>query len=133
MANLDPKLTREMQDWLNARPSDRDFMRGATMLRSLNRNKALYNTLVRNPGKERNGDDTIARYNDSDEWPVSQPVGMYFQYGLVDEFMQEWLLRQQELHAGQIMREEYFEWKLNWPHTCDDSKERKEYIPWKKK
>lgn len=40
-----------MQDWLNARPSDRDFMRGATMLRSLNRNKALYNTLVRNPGK----------------------------------------------------------------------------------
>lgn len=89
--------------------------------------------LVRNPVKERNGDDTIAKYNDSDEWPVSQPVGMYFQYGLVDEFMQEWLLRQQELHAGQIMREEYFEWKLNWPHTCDDSKERKEYIPWKKK
>ena len=89
--------------------------------------------LVRNPGKERNGDDTIAKYNDSDEWPVSQPVGMYFQYGLVDEFMQEWLLRQQELHAGQITREEYFEWKLNWPHTCDDSKERKEYIPWKKK
>ena len=89
--------------------------------------------LVRNPGKERNGDDTTAKYNDSDEWPVRQPVGMYFQYGLVDEFMQEWLLRQQELHAGQITREEYFEWKLNWPHTCDDSKERKEYIPWKKK
>lgn len=40
-----------MQDWLNARPADRDFMRGAAMLRSLNRNKALYNTLVRNPGK----------------------------------------------------------------------------------
>lgn len=51
MANLDPKLTQEMQDWLNARPADRDFMRGAAMLRSLNRNKALYNTLVRNPGK----------------------------------------------------------------------------------
>lgn len=56
-------------------------------------------------------------------------MGMYFQYGLVDEFMQEWLLRQQELHTGQITREEYFEWKLNCPHTCDDSKERKEYIP----
>ena len=51
MTNLDPKLTQEMQDWLNARPADRDFMRGAAMLRSLNRNKALYNTLVRNPGK----------------------------------------------------------------------------------
>ena len=45
---------------------------------------------------------------------------MYFQYGLVDEFMREWLFRQQELHAGEITREEYFEWKLNWPHTCDD-------------
>ena len=30
--------------------------------------------LVRNPVKERNGDDTTAKYNDSDEWPVSQPV-----------------------------------------------------------
>ena len=78
--------------------------------------------LVRNPGKERNGDDTIARYNDSDEWPVSQPVGMYFQYGLVDEFMQEWLLRQQELHAGQIMREEYSKWNLDWPHPVMTAK-----------
>ena len=24
------------------------------------------------------------------------------------------------LHAGEITREEYFEWKLNWPHICDD-------------
>ena len=50
-----------------------------------------------------------------DDWPAHPPVGMYFQYGLVDEFMREWLLRQQELHAGEITRDEYFEWKLNWP------------------
>ena len=56
--------------------------------------------LVRNPGKKQNGDDTTAKYNDSDEWPVRQSVGMYFQYGLADEFMQEWLLRQQELRRG---------------------------------
>ena len=31
--------------------------------------------------------------------------------------------RQQELHAGEITREEYFEWKINWPSTCDDGKE----------
>ena len=107
------------------------MLRGAQ--RTLCGHSSGWTRIVRNPVKERNGDDTTAKYNDSDEWPVSQPVGMYFQYGLVDEFMQEWLLRQQELHAGQITREEYFEWKLNWPHTCDDSKERKEYIPWKKK
>ena len=63
---------------------------------------------------------------------VYKRQGMYFQYGLVDEFMREWLLRQQELHAGEITRDEYFEWKLNWPHTCDDSKESEYYIPWRK-
>ena len=28
-------------------------------------------------------------------------------------------LRQQELDAGEITRDEYFERKLNWPATCD--------------
>ena len=64
--------------------------------------------LVRNPGRAGAADDTAVRYNDSDDWPAHPPVGMYFQYGLVDEFMREWLFRQQELHAGEITREEYF-------------------------
>ena len=34
--------------------------------------------------------------------------------------MREWLVRQQENRAGEITREEYFEWKLNWPDTYDD-------------
>ena len=63
--------------------------------------------LVRNPGRAGAADDTAVRYNDSDDWPAHPPVGMYFQYGLVDEFMREWLFRQQELHAGEITREEY--------------------------
>ena len=54
--------------------------------------------------------------------PLNLPWACTSNYGLVDEFMREWLLRQQELHAGEITREEYFEWKLNWPCTCDDSK-----------
>ena len=66
--------------------------------------------------------------------PMARGCLLYtsFQYGLVDEFMREWLFRQQELHAGEITRDEYFEWKLNWPHTCDDSKESEYYIPWRK-
>ena len=88
--------------------------------------------LVRNPGRAGAADDTAVRYNDSDDWPAHPPVGMYFQYGLVDEFMREWLFRQQELHAGEITRDEYFEWKLNWPHTCDDGLESEYYIPWRK-
>ncbi|WP_330641715.1 hypothetical protein [Emergencia timonensis] len=50
----------------------------------------------------------------------------------MDEFMREWLLRQQELHSGEITREEYLEWKLNWPETCDDSKKFDYYIQWRK-
>ena len=88
--------------------------------------------LVRNPGKTGASDDTSVRYNDNDDWPIHPPVGIYFQYGLVDEFMHEWLLRQQELDAGEITRDEYFEWKLNWPYTCDDSKESQYYVTWRK-
>lgn len=76
--------------------------------------------LVRNPGKTNASDDTAVRYNDNDDWPAHAPVGMYFKYGLVDQFMREWLLRKEELKAGSITRSEYFEWKLNWPQTCDD-------------
>ena len=25
-----------------------------------------------------------------------------------------------ELKSGVITRDEYFEWKINWPYTCDD-------------
>ena len=25
-----------------------------------------------------------------------------------------------ELKSGEITRDEYFEWKINWPYTCDD-------------
>lgn len=77
-------------------------------------------------------DDTAVRYHDSDDWPAHAPVGMYFKYSLVDEFMREWLLRQQELKAGQIGRAEYFEWKINWPQTCDDCGKQEPSVQWRK-
>ena len=77
--------------------------------------------------------ENAARYKDSDLWPVHAPVGLYFQYGLADEFMREWLQRQSELHAGEISKSEYFEWKLNWPRTCDSCGKREPDISWRKK
>ena len=56
---------------------------------------------------------------------------MYFQYGLVDEFMREWLIRQQELRAKEISKAEYFEWKINWPQTCDDCGKCEPSIQWR--
>ena len=62
-----------------------------------------------------------ASYDDVTEyWPDEPPVGMWFNYGLVDEFMREWMIRKQELKNGEITDAEYLEWKLNWPDTCDD-------------
>lgn len=87
--------------------------------------------LVRNSGKTNASEDTAVRYNDNDDWPAHDPVGMYFQYGLVDEFMREWLVRQQELRAKEISKAEYFEWKINWPQTCDDCGKCEPSIQWR--
>ncbi len=55
----------------------------------------------------------------SDNWPAHPPVGMWFNYGVLNDFMKEWVLRKDELKSGKITRDEYFEWKINWPQTCD--------------
>ena len=31
----------------------------------------------------------------------------------------EWQLRKKQLREGEITKEEYLEWKLNWPQTAD--------------
>ena len=72
------------------------------------------------PGEKCNSnEDTAVRYHDSDSWPANPPVGMWFNYGVLNEFMKEWVLRKEELRSGEITRDEYFEWKINWPQTCD--------------
>ena len=45
---------------------------------------------------------------------------MWFNCGVLNEFMKEWVLRKEELKSGEITRDEYFEWKINCPQTCDD-------------
>lgn len=76
-------------------------------------------------------EDTTFHYNPSDDWPVCPPVAIYFDC-IVNSFMREWLVRQQEYRAGEITREEYFEWKLNWPNTCDDLDKVTPTIQWRK-
>ena len=52
-------------------------------------------------------------YNDSDKWPAHAPVGMWIDYGLVNEFLREWYLWKEQLKSGEISKDEYFEWKIN--------------------
>lgn len=44
-------------------------------------------------------------------------TGLYFQDSVMNNYLREWLLHQQELRRGEITRDQYFEWKLNWPYT----------------
>lgn len=48
---LDPILTRKVQEWLNAPESERDIKDGATLMLQLNRNRALYNSVMLRPEK----------------------------------------------------------------------------------
>ena len=56
-------------------------------------------------------------YHDNDSWPAHTPVCMWFDYGVLNDFLKEWVVRMDELKSGVITRDEYFEWKINWPQT----------------
>lgn len=43
-------------------------------------------------------------------------MAVSFNYNLLDDFLSEWMKKKDELASGAITREEYFEWKINWPH-----------------
>ena len=40
---------------------------------------------------------------------------MWFDYGVLNTFLADWQKKKEELLSGKITREEYFEWKINWP------------------
>jgi hypothetical protein len=46
---MDDKLTRAIQDYLDANPGDRDLIAGATLMLKLNHNKILFQNVLRKP------------------------------------------------------------------------------------
>ena len=81
-----------------------DIMQTFFWLDEDNRNAFHLFQLVRNPSKCNAPDDKAARYNDSDEWSAHAPVGMWIDYGLVNEFLREWCLRKEQLKNGEIYK-----------------------------
>lgn len=75
------------------------------------------------PSKKKYGTDKEikAEYDNNDDMPAIPPVGMWFHYNTINEFMHEWMVHKQELAEGEITPDEYLEWKLNWPDTCCES------------
>ena len=104
--------------------SNRRFFEGDFSLDEDDRSTIHLFQLVRNPGKCNASDDKSVRYYDNDDWPAHAPVGMWLEYGLVNDFMREWCLRKEQLKNGEISEDEYFEWKINWPATSSSVDEK---------
>lgn len=70
-------------------------------------------------------------YNDHQYGGVYPPVAIALNYNMVNDFMREWAIRFQELTDKAITADEYFEWKINWPSTCDDGGRFEPSINWR--
>ena len=64
--------------------------------------------------------------------PNATPVGLWFNYNMVAEFMKEWMICKQALKSKQITQGKYLEWKLNWPDTCDNCGKFEPKKEWRK-
>lgn len=90
------------------------------------------NQLQKFPGEKCNeSDDTGIYYHDNDSWPAHAPTALWFNYGVLDGFLKEWTIRKIQLANGDITADEYFEWKINWPQTCDDCGKREPQKVWR--
>ena len=71
-------------------------------------------------------------YHDNEDWPVHAPCGLWVDNQLLNSFIEEWLFHQQELKDELITKEEYFEWKIGWPYTCDECRKREPIKKWRR-
>ena len=70
--------------------------------------------------------------DDTDPAYTSKHMAINFTSLLLDSFMREWKIRKQEFYSGEITKEEYMEWKINWPATADDCGKFEPKKQWRK-
>ena len=51
------------------------------------------------------------------QYETGAPVAVTFEYGLVNDFLLEWNEMKNKLKTGEITPNEYFGWKITWPHA----------------
>ncbi|MDL2218981.1 helix-turn-helix domain-containing protein [Ruminococcaceae bacterium OttesenSCG-928-O06] len=51
-------------------------------------------------------------------------INIHIPYPLVDDFLAGWMKEKQALADGSITKSDYTEWKLNWPRSADDRKDK---------
>jgi len=61
--------------------------------------------------------DVTMTYNEKKHTSTVSPVSLIFQDEKLNFHMYEWNKKKQELASGKITKEEYFQWKITWPHA----------------
>lgn len=62
-------------------------------------------------------DNEYGDYKYDKNWPPRPPTGVCFHNTELADFFAEWMERKEELKINLITRNQYFEWKINWPYT----------------
>lgn len=79
------------------------------------------------------GVDLLKVWNDTHSDFEGENTAVAFNYSMLDTYLDEWYLRKQQLRSGEITRDEYQEWKLNWPYTSDVMRKYVPHREWRKK
>ena len=61
--------------------------------------------------------DVSMTYNEKKHVSTVSPISLIFQDETLNYHMFEWNKKKQELASGKITKEEYFQWKITWPHA----------------
>ena len=56
---------------------------------------------------------------------------MWFDYGVLNDFLKEWVVQMDELKSNVITKDEYFEWKITQPQTCDGCEKYESKKKWR--
>lgn len=69
--------------------------------------------------KDSDSDNPNTPFNEDDFSFSDTPIGITFNFRTLNEFINAWYKKKNELKNGDITRDEYFEWKINWPYSDD--------------
>lgn len=61
-------------------------------------------------------DEVVNTYDETKALSTLAPVSLLFNDEKMNTNMHQWYLQKQKLDSGEISEDEYFEWKITWPH-----------------
>lgn len=61
-------------------------------------------------------DEVVNTYDETKALSTLAPVSLFFNDEKMNTNMHQWYLQKQKLASEEISEDEYFEWKITWPH-----------------